>query len=207
MYKKYYGNIEAINEEENESEENKNRKSSRRNENDSISDNISIEDNIDYSVKKLLLNIKFNKNKTILKDKNPRIYKINPPIPDKIKFDIQSSIYITSQISKIESIRNHYLKKGNKDSKQEYIIKNKYKYENLKKNENINKTYTLFSRRRKEKDETRLKSESKEKINNNGIVTDISSQIDEKGFNKVFSIIVFAIFVCVFLSKNLKIEK
>ena len=207
MYKKYYGNIEAINEEENESEENKNRKSSRRNENDSVSDNISIEDNIDYSVKKLLLNIKFNKNKTILKDKNPRIYKINPPIPDKIKFDIKSSIYITSQISKIESIRNHYLKKGNKDSKQEYIIKNKYKYENLKKNENINKSYTLFSRRRKEKDETRLKSESKEKIKNNGIVTDISSQIDEKGFNIVFSIIVFAIFVFVFLSKNLKIEK
>ena len=206
MYKKYYGNIEAINEEENESEENKNRKSSRRNENDSISDNISIEDNIDYSVKKLLLNIKFNKNKTILKNKNPRIYKINPPNPDKIKFDIQSSIYITSQISKIESIRNHYLKKGNKDPKQEYI-KNKYKYENLKKNENINKSYTLFSRRRREKDKTRLKSEFKEKINNNGIVTDISSQIDEKGFNIVFCIIVLAIFVFVFLSKNLKIEK
>ena len=107
IYKKYYGNIEAINEEENESEELKNILSSRRNEDNSLNNERNINNTSSFSIEKSIspnpkTNKKFKYFHKYIKNNKKKLYKIKTPIIDSSKTKINLS-YIHNQENKIEN--------------------------------------------------------------------------------------------------------
>lgn len=191
LYKKYYGDIEAINEEENESEEIRNRKSSKRNEDNSLNEALSLDDNLDISVKKMLNSIKSKNNKNQIDKNKSRIYSINPPIYDncKIRINIPTNI-----IDKISEINNNY--KINNGKNIDYNNSEIYKRLNdnsklnlLKFNQKQGKYNILFQFNRS------LMKKEKEK-----------NSITDEGNSKklVINVIVLFLFIVMFLSNNSK---
>lgn len=197
LYKKYYGDIEAINEEENESEEIKNRKSSRRNEDNSLNDALSFDDNLDFSVKKMLNNIKLKNNKNIIKKDKSRLFNINPPIYDNCKIRIEIP---TNIIDKISEINNNLNSKMNNNKN---INKYKNNSENLMKPNNISKLNLMKFDRMKKGNKNNIifkptQSLKKKKKENNSIAS-------EENLKKIiFNVIVLFLFIIIFLSKNFK---
>ena len=197
LYKKYYGDIEAINEEENESEEIKNRKSSRRNEDNSLNDALSFDDNLDFSVKKMLNNIKLKNNKNIIKKDKSRLFNINPPIYDNCKIRIEIP---TNIIDKISEINNNLNSKMNNNKN---INKYKNNYENLMKPNNISKLNLMKFDKMKKGNKNNIifkptQSLKKKKKENNSIAS-------EENLKKIiFNVIVLFLFIIIFLSKNFK---
>ena len=107
IYKKYYGNIEAINEEENESEELKNLLSSRRNEDNSLNNGRDINNTSSFSIEESIspnpkTNKKFKYFHKYIKNNKKKLYKIKTPIIDSSKTKINLS-YIHNQENKIEN--------------------------------------------------------------------------------------------------------
>ena len=197
LYKKYYGDIEAINEEENESEEIKNRKSSRRNEDNSLNEALSFDDNLDFSVKKMLNNIKLKNNKNIIKKDKLRLFNINPPIYDNCKIRIEIP---TNIIDKISEINNNLNSKMNNNKN---INKYKNNSENLMKPNNISKLNLMKFDRMKKGNKNNIifkptQSLKKKKKENNSIAS-------EENLKKIiFNVIVLFLFIIIFLSKNFK---
>ena len=178
LYKKYYGDIEAINEEDNESEEIKNRKSSRRNQDGSLNDPLSLDDNIDFSMKKMLYNIKVFNNKIPNKNNKLRIYKVNEPIYDNKKINIEMSMDNINKITEIDKIKrkndevkskiNKSFNNFNKhNSYKKGIINNDIFSANPNKLNLLNKSKLVSSDDEKKKSKKIKKLNSKEKEKDN----------------------------------------
>lgn len=201
LYKKYYGDIEAINEEENESEEIRNRKSSRRNEDNSLNDTKSIDDNIDSSIKKILNDMKFKNNQNLLDKNKSRLFNISPPIYDNYKLDINNPINIIDKISEIYNIKTKKEKINNLRPKNNF--QNIHVSLNGKRASNISNSSLLKTRQKRKIDENKIllkfNQDLKEKERDNNLL--IEEEISKK---LIFSIIVFFLFIIKFLFNNSK---
>ena len=211
LYKKYYGDIEAINEEDNESEEIKNRKSSRRNQDGSLNDPLSLDDNIDFSMKKMLYNIKVFNNKIPNKNNKLRIYKVNEPIYDNKKINIEMSMDNINKITEIDKIKrkndevkskiNKSFNNFNKhNSYKKGIINNDIFSANPNKLNLLNKSKLVSSDDEKKKSKKIKKLNSKEKEKDNATKFIFNEIIP----TKLISFALFFVFIIVFLSKNYK---
>ena len=215
LYKKYYGEIEAINEEDNESEEIKNRKSSRRNQDNSLNDALSLDDNIDFSMKKMLYNIKVLNNKIPNKNNKIRIFKVNEPIYDDKKFNLDKAMDNINKITEIDKIKRKNDEVKSKISKpsnnfnkynsyKKGIIDNNNFAENPYKINLLNKAQFVTSNKDKNFSRINKITNPKEKLT-----------LKEKNYDKQFifneiipikliSFALFFLFIIVFLSKNYK---
>ena len=215
LYKKYYGEIEAINEEDNESEEIKNRKSSRRNQDNSLNDALSLDDNIDFSMKKMLYNIKVLNNKIPNKNNKIRIFKVNEPIYDDKKFNLDKAMDNINKITEIDKIKRKNDEVKSKISKpsnnfnkynsyKKGIIDNNNFSENPYKINLLNKAQFVTSNKDKNFSRINKITNPKEKLT-----------LKEKNYDKQFifneiipikliSFALFFLFIIVFLSKNYK---
>ena len=206
LYKKYYGDIEAINEEDNESEEIKHRKSSRRNEDNSLNDSKSIDDNIDFSTKKLLNNMKLKNNKIPLNKNQSRLFNLTSPIYDNNKICINIPINTIDKINelyynnKVKKNEINYFKQkdGIKNINVTFDVKNIKRY-----NRNISKSssFKINHKRKIDKNNIVLKSnqEPRVKEKNNYFIID-----ETKSKKLIFSLILFFVFFMKFLSINSK---
>ena len=115
LFKKYYGDVEAINEEENESEEIKINKSSKRSgdnylkasHNNLFQPNSYSHGNKLYApLKKLLSKNKLYNNKNIIDKRKSKTYIFEQPNKDTSKFNLNKQLFIFNSISKNDIIRN-----------------------------------------------------------------------------------------------------
>jgi len=210
LYKKYYGDIEAINEEDNESEEIKNNKNSKRNKNNSFnksvgdfnhSNSFSCEDNLDFPINKLVRDMKLINDKRLQKNTKSKTQVLKSASEDIPKSDITIPVNSFDKIAEIDNIKKknkemNLYSKNNKNNinKDKIIIPNSY---NIIKQQGINvlnESNNYFSESKKKQDEFQKNEIIK---NNNDLNEDIIGKI-------VFSLIIFLAFIISFFAKNLK---
>ena len=218
LYKKYYGDIEAINEEDNESEEIKNRISSRRNQDNSLNDALSLDDNLDFSMKKMLYNVKVFKNKIPNKKNKFKIYKMNQPIYDNKKFNIDKAMDNINTIAEVDKIKrkNDEVKSKICNSLNEFnknILYNNNTINNDDLSTNQNKFNKLYESAFLIPDEKKKFSKIKKNLNEKEKQTLKINDYDKKFIyneivpTKIISFVLFFFFIIVFLSENYKYNK
>ena len=207
LYKKYYGGIEAINEEDNESEDIKCRISSKRNEDKSLnksvgefnhSNSFSYDESLDCLLNKSVANMKFHNNKRTIKNKKSKIYIIESPKKDNFKFDINISKTIIDKISEIDFAKNKIEKKiliinNNMNSFCKDLIRKPNNISNSHKNTILKKSCMDLSGSKKKFGKDKVK----EKISKKLILNENSS----KKF--MFSLLIFLAFIIKFFLENL----
>ena len=210
LYKKYYGDIEAINEEDNESEEIKNNKGGKRNKNNSFnksvgdfnhSNSFSCEDNLDFPINKLVRDMKLINDKRLQKNTKSKTQVLKSASEDIPKSDITIPVNSFDNIAEIGNIKKknkemNLYSKNNKNNinKDKIIIPNSYNTIKQQGINVLNESNNYFSESKKKQDEFQKNEMIK---NNNDLNEDIIGKI-------VFSLIIFLAFIISFFAKNLK---